>query len=235
MDYLIVTIRVFTIFPLFFFLTLLMGKRQVGELTVIDFIIVITIGSVVGADIADPSIHHGPTALAIILIAIFQIIVSWVKTKSRLFNHWITFEPTIMIQNGQILRSHLKQNRITLDHLVEMLREKNIFNINEVEFAILEPSGTLSVLKKAQYDVPTIRDLGLHAEYKGVATPIIVEGKPFLPGLRFTTLDETTLLNALKGMDIHGFEDVFFASMNTDGSFHISLYTEPHKEQVFRF
>ncbi len=235
MDYLIVTVRVFTIFPLMFLMTLLMGKRQVGELPVIDFIIAITIGSVVGADIADPTIHHGPTALAVVLIALFQIAVSWGKIRSRLFNHWLTFEPTILIQNGQILHSHLKSSRISIDNLLELLRAKNVFDINQVEFAIFEPAGTLSVLKKSQYEVPSAKDLGLQTEYKGVATPVVVEGKPFLPGLRFVGLDEEGLLKILKGINLQSFSEVFFASMNAGNNLHVSLYAEPHKEQIFRF
>jgi uncharacterized membrane protein YcaP (DUF421 family) len=148
MDYLIVFFRIITILPLLFVMTLLMGKRQVGELPVIDFIIAITLGSVVGADIADPSIHHGPTVLAVVVIALFQYVVSRANIKKRLFNHWLTLEPTIIISNGQLLRSHLERIRFPLDTVLEMLRQKGIFNLNEVEFAIVEPNGKLSVLKK---------------------------------------------------------------------------------------
>ena len=235
MDYLIVAVRILTIIPLLLLMTLLMGKRQVGELPVIDFIIAITIGAVAGADIADPTIHHGPTALAIILLALFQIIVSWGKVKSRLLNHWLTFEPTIVVQNGQILQTHLKQIRISLDTLLELLREKGVFNINEVEFAIIEPAGTLSVLKKSQYDTPSANDLNIKTSYKGIATPVIVEGKVFLPGLRFIGIDEDKLREKLKALNVENIKSVFYAAQNSDGTIHISLYDEHHKEQVFRF
>lgn len=235
MDYLVVTLRIATIIPLLFVMTLLMGKRQVGELPVIDFIVAITIGSVVGADIADPSIHHGPTALAVLLLALFQIVVSKVKTKSRLFNHWLTFEPTIVIQNGQILKSHLKRIRIPLDTILELLREKDVFNVNEVEFAIVEPDGKMSVLKKSRHLPPTAADLGMKTDYTAIPTPLIVEGKVFPPGLRFTNQDEAALQKKLSKFSIRDIRDVFFASQNSDGSLHISLYAEPDKEQIFRF
>ena len=118
MEYLIVGIRILTIFPLLLIMTLMMGKRQVGELTVIDFIIAITIGNVVGADIVDTKINHGIPILAVVMLALFQVAVSWGRTKSRLFNHWVTFEPTIVIQNGQILKSHLKRIRFTFRRAV---------------------------------------------------------------------------------------------------------------------
>jgi uncharacterized membrane protein YcaP (DUF421 family) len=141
MDYLTVSLRIITIIPLLFFMTLIMGKRQVGELPVFDFIIAVTIGAVAGADIADPAIKHGPTALAIILLALLQVSVSFGIIKNRVFAHLLTLEPTIVIQNGQLLKSHLKRIRYSIDTVVELLREEGVFNLNEVEFAIIEPDG----------------------------------------------------------------------------------------------
>jgi len=235
MEYLIVSVRILTIFPLLLIMTLIMGKRQVGELTVIDFIIAITIGNVVGADIVDTKINHGIPLLAVVMLSLFQVVVSWGRTKSRLFNHWVTFEPTIVIQNGQILKSHLKKIRFTLDELFELLRLKGIFDVNEVEFAIVEPNGQISVLKKSQYDTPSAQDLGIQTKYKGLATPLIVEGKPFAPGLQFVGLKESDLLSELQVQGINSFTEVFFASLNSEGNLHLSLYQEPGKEQVFRF
>jgi uncharacterized membrane protein YcaP (DUF421 family) len=234
-DYWVVAIRILTILPLMLIMTLMMGKRQVGELPVIDFIVAITIGSVVGADIADPRIHHGPTAFAVVLIALFQFMTSRANVKSRLFNHWLTFEPTIVIQNGRILKTHLAKNRITLDTLLELLRSKGIFNLNEVEFAIIEPNGKLSVLKKSQYAPPPAEDLGVQTPYKGIPTPLIVEGKVFPPGLHFTGQDESSLRQRLQKYAIADVKDIFYAAQNSDGSLHVSLYGELHKEQIFRF
>lgn len=103
-------------------MTLLMGKRQVGELPVFDFIIAVTIGAVAGADIAD--IDHGPTALANVLLALLQLTVSYGITKNRILNHLLSLEPTIVIQNGQLLRSHLKRISYPVDTVLELLWEK---------------------------------------------------------------------------------------------------------------
>jgi uncharacterized membrane protein YcaP (DUF421 family) len=107
--------------------------------------------------------------------------------------------------------------------------------VNEVEFAIVEPDGKLSVLKKSQYNPPTAEDLGVKTEYRGIPTPLIVEGKIFPPGLRFTNQDEEALRIKLVTCNIREFKEIFFASQNSDGSIHVSLYAEPNKEQVFRF
>src|SRR5690554_371017 len=86
--------RIITILPLLLFITIFMGKRAIGELPIFDFIIVIILGAVVGADIADPEIKHFPTIIAIIAIAIFQRIVANWKISNRKLGRLITFEPT---------------------------------------------------------------------------------------------------------------------------------------------
>ncbi len=235
MDLIIVTVRIGTIIPLLILMTLLMGKRQVGELPVLDFVIAITIGSVAGADIADINIPHLPTAFAIIVLGIFQFIVSYGKISSRLFNHYLTFEPTIVIQNGQIVKKHLKKIRYTLDNLLELLRLKGVFNINEVEFAIIEANGKLSVLRKSQYEPPTAQDLKVKTDYQGVMTPLIVEGKVFPPGLHYVGLDEQWVVGKINEQGYKGVNEIFFAALNVDGTLHISPEQDLKKEQIFRF
>ena len=100
-------------------------------------------------DIADPKIEHGPTALAILLLAGAQWSISRLNIKNRFFGQLTTFEPTIVIQNGQILHDSLKRTRYSLDTLLELMRQKDVFRVNEVEFAILEANGKMSVLKKS--------------------------------------------------------------------------------------
>ena len=235
MEFLLIFFRIITIVPLVLLLTLIMGKRQVGELPVFDFIFAVIIGSVVGADIADPDIRHLPTVYAIILLALFQLAVSYLIIRNRIFAHIVSLEPTIVIQNGQLLKSHLKRIRYPIDTVLELLREKGIFNLNEVEFAIIEPNGRLSVLKKTQYQPPSAKDLNLKTSYNGIPIPLIVEGEVFHKGLNNAELEEQWLLDRLREQNINDVRDVFFASLNTDGTLHISLKEEPTAEQVFRF
>jgi uncharacterized membrane protein YcaP (DUF421 family) len=234
-DFLLVFLRIISIIPLLFLMTLIMGKRQVGELPVFDFIIAVTIGSVVGADIADPEVRHAPTAFAVVVLAAFQVAVSVGIIKNRIFGHLLSLEPTIVIQNGQLLKSHLKRIRYPIDTVLELLREKGVFNLNEVEFAIIEPDGKLSVLKKSQHLPVTAKDISLQTAYKGIPIPLIVEGKVYHKGLNNAGLKEEWLINKLLEQNITSSKEVFFASLNSDGSLHISLAAEPKQEQVFRF
>jgi uncharacterized membrane protein YcaP (DUF421 family) len=234
MDYLVVLGRIVTVIPLLVIMSLLMGKRHVGELRAFDFIIAVTIGAVAGADIADPKISHGPTAFAIVLLALLHIAVTYGILQNRRFAHLISLEPVIVIQNGQLLKRHLQRARMPIDTLLELLREKGVFNLNEVEFAIVEPDGKVSVQKKSQYQPATPKDLKIKTGYKGLPTPLIVEGAIFHKGLQAVGLEEVWLLDTLMEAG-HTVEEVFFAELNSDGSLHISLEKEPGKEHVFRF
>src|SRR5690606_24838184 len=119
-----------TIIPLLLFTTLFMGKRAIGELPVFDFLIVIILGALVGADIAEPDIKHLPTAFAIIAIGVFQRIVTRWKISNRKIGRLLTFEPTVVLQNGKFVNENLKKIRYSIDNILQMLREKDVFDIN---------------------------------------------------------------------------------------------------------
>ena len=224
MDYLVVLLRIATIVPLLLILTLLMGKRVVGELQVFDFLIVITLGSVVGADIADPQIEHGPTAFAVLLLAGAQWAISRLNIKNRYFGHLTTFEPTVVIQNGQVLHDRLKKTRYSIDTLLELLRQKDIFRVSEVEFAILEANGKLSVLKKSQFQPLTPSDTGTPTEYYGLNHTVILEGKVVKKALEELGIKESQLLETLRNQNVDSPRDIFHGELDTNGYLHFSPY-----------
>ena len=160
-DMLIIFVRILTILPLLLFITIFMGKRAIGELPVFDFLIIVILGALVGADIADPNIKHLPTAIAIVFIGIFQRIVANWKISNRKIGRLLTLEPTVVIQNGKFIHKNLKEIRYSIDNILQMLREKDVFDINEVETAIIEGNGALSVLKKPHKNFVTREDMSI--------------------------------------------------------------------------
>lgn len=147
-DLLIVLGRIVTILPLLLFTTIYMGKRTIGELPIFDFLIIIILGAVVGADIADPEIKHLPTAFTIVMIGLLQKLVSHLKIKNRKFGKLITFEPTLVIKDGNFLVKNMSKIGYSIDNILQMLRGKDIFDPAEVDLAIIEADGAMSVLKK---------------------------------------------------------------------------------------
>ncbi|WP_163539883.1 DUF421 domain-containing protein [Gracilibacillus sp. YIM 98692] len=218
--------RVITILPLLLFVTLFMGKRAIGQLPVFDFIIILTLGSVTGADIADPNINHLPTAAAIIMIGILQRLVAKWKISNRKFGGWITFEPTVVIQDGKILNHNLKKVQYSIDNILLMLREKDVFDISEIKTAVVEANGALSVLKKPQKTTVTREDLNIANNTVSIAYPVIVDGQIYPNVLEKLLLDEAWLRQQLKNQGITHIEDIFFGSINEQHFLQISLKNE---------
>jgi len=203
-----------------------MGKRAIGEFPVFDFLIVIILGSIVGADIADPDIKHVPTAIAILAIGIFQRLVTKWKISNRKIGRLITFEPTVVVQNGKFADKNLRKIRYSIDNILQMLREKNIFDINEVETAIIEANGALSVLKKPQKNSVTLEDMNILKPTSTISFPVIVEGTVYADVLREVNLNEAWLKQELHNQGVTDLKDVFFASINRNLELHVSLQNE---------
>ncbi len=227
-DILIVFGRVLTILPLLLFTTLFMGKRAIGEIPVFDFLIVLILGSVVGADIADPNIHHLPTAMAIIFIGVFQRVVANWKISNRKIGKLLTFEPTVVIQDGKFINKNLKKIRYSIDNILQMLREKDVFDINEVETAIIEANGSLSVLKKSQKNAVTREDMNILTTSSSISFPVIVEGNIYSDVLKAVNLSEAWLIQQLSSQGVNNLNNVFFASINSNHELHVSLKNENH-------
>ncbi|GAE03829.1 hypothetical protein CBO05C_3519 [Clostridium botulinum B str. Osaka05] len=222
-ELLVVTGRIFTIIPLMLFVALYMGKRSIGELPIFDFLVIITLGAVVGADIADPEIPHIHTAIAIVLIGLFQRIVSKVVIKHRKLGQLITFEPTIVIQDGKLIIKNLKKIRYSIDNILQMLREKDIFDINDVHLGIIEANGRISILKKEEKEAVTLEDMNLTKKSAAISYPVIIEGKVYVDVLKKLMLDELWLTQQLSSINIKDTEEVFFASINDKKELNISL------------
>lgn len=228
-DTLIVYGRIITILPLVLFITLKMGKRSIGELPVFDFLIIISLGAVVGADLSDPEIRHYHTVITIIGIGLLQILITKLSIKQRNFGKWITFEPTVVIKNGTLLIGNLKKIRYSIDNILQMLREKEVFDLSEVELAIIEANGRLSVYKQANKTTVTIEDLGVQKKEEGLSYPIIIEGKLYHDVIHDLQIDEAWLYSELKKQGIEDINQIFYASVNKKKKLHVSLKNETTK------
>ncbi|ANS77341.1 hypothetical protein AWM70_19615 [Paenibacillus yonginensis] len=220
-DSLLVAGRIITIFPLMLIAGLFMGKRSIGELPVFDFLVILALGAVVGADIADPNINHIHTAVAIVLIALLQRGVSFLVIKSRKFGKLITFEPTIVINQGTFVVQNLKKVRYSIDNILQMLREKDVFHIADVEFAILEANGKLTVYKKESPSAPLPNHTRLPKPNKDVSYPLIVEGVVYEESLSYIHKERSWLDAQLQAKGLRQ-EDIFFASIDQEGQIYIS-------------
>jgi uncharacterized membrane protein YcaP (DUF421 family) len=205
------------------FVTIMMGRRSIAELPVFDFLVVLTLGAVVGADLADPNIEHIHTGVAVILIGLFQVLVAKWKIRYRRFGRLITFEPTIVIHNGVFLVKNLKKIRYSIDNILQMLRENDVFNVSDVELAIIEANGQLTVHKKPSKASVTIEDIGLTKSSTDLSYPVIIDGKLYQDVLGKLKLNEEWLNQELSKLGILDIKSVFFASLTAQKQLHVSL------------
>ncbi|MDF2571855.1 MAG: hypothetical protein K0R55_3459 [Sporomusa sp.] len=172
----------------------------------------------------DIGISDGVAALSI--WAVLTFIVEYVSLKSPLVRIALDGEPTIVIKRGQIMQKELRSHRLNMDDLSMMLRIKNIFSIQDVDYAILEPNGELTVLKKPQLDGVTRQDIKIDSPVRlYLPTELIVDGRLVEKNLTETHLTKEWLLQELNKAGYLSYDDVFFAELQSDGT----LYIERNK------
>ena len=219
------TVAVMAVMP---FIWLFMGKRQIGELSPFDFAISITAGTVAGAGIADPRIELSRTIVALMLLGMLQVVVSWLGIKLRTFLRMMNAAPTVLVEEGRIIKGNLAKVRVPVETLLQMLREKEVFNITEVEIAILEPQGTLSVLKKAEHRPLTPQQLSVPVAPNRILVPVILEGRLQVRLLRRLGFSDCEI-EEFQQKYRHHLGDVFVAFMDKECHLHV---VGDHKEET---
>jgi len=205
------------------FITRLMGKKHRSELTFFDHVVSITIGSIIASVAVDRSVNVIDGIIATTVWGGLAILVGYISLKNLFFRKIVDSEPLIFIQNGTINDENMAKSRYHIGDLLMQLRLKDVFDITEVEYAILEPNGDLSVLKKSQYNTIIPKDLNIATNYKGLMTELIINGQIMNSHLKMMNLDIEWLLNQLKTRNINTIDDVIFAALQTDGQLYIAL------------
>jgi len=196
------------------------GKRQLADLTPMDFALTITAGTVAGASIADPRIGLGHALVALVLIGLVQVAISWLSLKYRGVFRRLNYAPTVVVEDGQINKANLRGAWLTAETLLQLQRGKDRVDITEVELAVMEPTGTLSVLRKAEYLPLTASRLGLQVAPNRVLVPVVLDGElqeKTLARLGFSA-EQVEVLRSCYG-ERRG--DVFMAFMDRDGQVHV--------------
>ncbi|GAB6181233.1 DUF421 domain-containing protein [Desulfotomaculum defluvii] len=216
-------LRAFFVYSYLLILTKLMGQREIGQLTLFDFIVSITIGSVAAGGLNNSTGGLRGVITTIGALAILQIMLSFVSLKMSKLRRVFEDEPIILIQNGKLLEKAMRKTRYNLDDLMSQLRQKNFFYLHQVEFAVLEPSGKISVLAKSQYRPATPADLNINTQYEGYPSILIEDGNIINENLKLINLSEEWLMGELEKNYIQSPRDVLVAMLDTKGKLYFSL------------
>lgn len=156
MEYVTIIVRTLLLYVVILFIFRLMGKREIGELSILDLVVFIMIGEMAVIAIEQPKDPIFHTLVPMIVLTVTQIAFAFSSLKSETFRRLVDGSPTVIINNGKIDEKAMRKQRYNFDDLLIQLREKNIKNIADVEFAILEPSGKLSVFTKEKKKTPSL-------------------------------------------------------------------------------
>jgi uncharacterized membrane protein YcaP (DUF421 family) len=215
-QYFIILFRTVFLYLLILLIFRLMGKREIGELSILDLVVYIMIAEMASMAIEntkDPLIN---TLLPIGIFVIIQIALAMLSLKSKKFRDIVDGKPTIIINNGKIDEKAMRSQRYNFDDLLLQLREKDVGNIADVEYAILEPSGTLSIFQKGQDNHEGQEENG------SLALPLIVDGEIQEDNLMLIDKTRAWLLKELKKKGYKETKDISFCSFQ-NGEFYIDI------------
>ncbi|GAB6170712.1 DUF421 domain-containing protein [Paradesulfitobacterium aromaticivorans] len=220
--YVVIIRSVISFFALIFFIRLI-GKQQVAQLTFFDYVVGITIGSIA----ATLSVQVNENTLATLAGMITWTVLAILLAVLSMHNVWIrkvvSGEATVVIENGKILENNLKRIRIPIDELISELRTQGVFSIADVEFAMFEPGGKISIQKKSQKQPITPSDLNVPTQYDGLPTNLVMDGVLLTDALRSLNLTKAWLQHQLKKQNVQNIEEVSLAQLDTKGNLYVDL------------
>jgi len=204
----------------------IIGRRHVQQITPFDFISAIVMGELLGNAIYDEtSILY--VIFAIALWTLLLYIIEKLTQKSHKFRNVIEGSPVLIIKKGMIDFNVLKKEKLDFTELLSLLRNKGIFSVNEVEYAIVEPSGIITVIKKAPYDSVNKSDLGIQAPPSSLNLPVILDGKIDYNNLSLLGFDEQWLDNQLRGQNITSVSNVMYAEWKASEGLYVQQRNDP--------
>lgn len=218
-----IIIRAFVAFVMLMLICHILGKQMISQMTNYQFVAAITIGSIAGNTVFNINIQFFYFILALFIFTGIILLLTVVDMKIKASRRWISGETVLIIENGNILEENMRRLRINLDTLNQGLRGKDIFDITEVQYAFIEPNGSLSVLRKPAYRSITKQDLNLHLSPSTLPVELIIEGKILAENVTLYHLDKDWLLNELSKRNL-SLSNVFYAVKSSNGKLYFDLY-----------
>lgn len=208
-----------------FLMTKLLGKRQVTQLSFFEYLTGITIGSIAAYISLDLEANWYLGLVALGVWVGCSLLIEFLQIKSKKARDFIDFKSTVLIQGGKILEDNLKKEKLSTDELMQQLRKKDVFQVADVEFAIMESSGEINVLQKRESLPLTPKDLGIQVAPEKPGQVVIMDGEVLDEPLRVSGFNQGWLVEELdkQGTKI---KDVFLAQVDTYGQLTIDLYND---------
>lgn len=200
-----------------------MGKQQLAELTFFDYVVGITIGSIASTLSVQINQNTFATLSGMAVWTVLPILLGYLTVHSVWARKVSEGEATVVIENGKLLEENLRKLRLSIDDVLALLRSQSVFNITDVEFAMLESNGSLSIQKKSQKQPVTPEDLHLPTQYDGLPTELISDGVILVDALRSLHISKAWLQHQLSKQNISDVTSVSIAQLDTKGNLYVDL------------
>lgn len=217
----VVFVRTIILYLLVVCIMRIMGKRQIGELQPFELVIAIMLSELAAVPMQDTGIPLIHGIIPIITLMLLQILISLLSLKFQRFRKLICGVPSILIKNGQVIQNELVKQRLNLDDLMEDLRIAGYLNTSDIEYAILENSGKLSIIPKAGKSPLIKEDMKIKSSEEKLPVGLILDGKLNEDNLKISGYDIDWLLKNLKLNKIDKITDVFIAMLDSKGNLYI--------------
>lgn len=215
---LITFIRAIILYIVVLIVMRLMGKREIGQLQPFELAIAIMIADLAAVPMSELGIPITNGIIPILALLVMYMIISMLNMKSVNFRKIISGQPSLLIYRGKIDEKVLKKERITINELQERLRGDNVFNLSDVEYAILETNGQVTVIQKPEKRNLMPQDLNITPEYEGIPYDLVVDGKVMGENLKTIGRDIVWLEKQLKKFDTIP-NNTLIATINGKGEF----------------
>lgn len=232
-DFLNICFRTILILIILFFITKMMGKKQISELNFFDYVVGITIGSI-AADISldiEKDMLAGIAALFI--YGFISYIISFVSIKSIWARRFIIGVPTVLVEKGKIIESGLKKSKIDVNDLLTEARENGYFNLDEIDYAFMEVNGNISFLPKEKEKPVTKRDMKIKCSNEGLTVNAIIDSKYMANNMKAINKDKEWLDHELKVNGYDNYDNILLATI--DNNYKVTIYeknVKPDKNTV---
>lgn len=206
-----------------FLLTRLMGKKQLSQLTYFDYIVGITIGNFTASMVIEPEIRSVNGFVAVSVWGILPVVQSIVSRKSLLFRRAFESKPTVIIENGKFREGAMLKENLTVHNVMLLLRKGGNFKVKDIELAVLETTGDISVMKKKSASNVTVSDL--YSKPEKEPRILIIEGDILEETLKELNLSKDWLLKELRKHGAYNVKEVLLAQLQGDGTLYVDKWT----------
>ena len=232
-NFLNICFRTILVLIILFFITKMMGKKQISELNFFDYVVGITIGSI-AADISlDIEKNMIAGIAALFIYGFISYIISFVSIKSILARRFFIGVPTVLVEKGKIIESGLKKSKIDVNDLLMEARENGYFNLDKIDYALMEVNGNISFLPKEKEKPVTKKDMKIKCSNEGLTVNAIIDSKYMVNNMKAINKDKEWLDHELKVNGYDNYDNILLATI--DNNYKVTIYeknVKPDKNTV---